>query len=108
MFIVTQDKEVVVNANNLTNIYISNGNIMARMVDSEVVVLGAYVGRAKEILAKMLDDIFIPNMVVTNKTIPDDFAEQFKGLENKPWGIAVSDGANAVPYSREVYYMPEE
>lgn len=109
MFIVSKDRDMLINMDNVTNIYIENrSRIMARTVDSEEIVLGVYSNRADEIFSEVLDTMFIPNMVVTNKTIPDGFAEQFKGLDNKSWGIAVAEGENVVPYAREIYYMPEE
>lgn len=109
MFIVSKDRDVVVNIDNITNLYIENGNnILARTVDSEEILLGRYLDHAGDVFKELLGNIFVPNMVVTNQTIPDDFAEQFKGLNNKPWGIALADGANVVPYAIDVYYMPEE
>ena len=109
MFIVSKDREVVVNADNTTNIYIENGNkILARMVDSEEVVLGFYVTGAKSAFEKMLNAIFIPNMIAINTVVTDDYAEKFKGFGDAPWGIAIGKDEDIKPIPRAVYYMPEE
>lgn len=61
MFIVSQNRDIVVNVDNTTNIYIENGNkVMARMVDSEEVVLGFYVCEAKTVFEEMLKKVFPP------------------------------------------------
>lgn len=109
MFIVSKDRDVLINVDNVTNIYIENrSRIMARAIDSEEILLGVYANQADEVFAEVLGNIFIPNMIVSNKVIPDDFAEQFKGANNKPRGIAVGTGESVTPYAREIYYMPEE
>ncbi len=112
MFIITKDREIVVNVDNTTNIYIENGNrIMARMVDSEDVILGFYVDGAKRVFEEMLSKVFPPATLIFQKCMPDkESASVFK--DNLDLGaIVVSDRAGRAEvkmYDCGVYYMPEE
>lgn len=101
MFIVSQDRRIIVNADNITNIYISGDRILAHMIDSEEILLGSYENgrKTKEVIEEMLNAILAPNA----------FAERFKKTKKEPWGVTSekdSDIKQIIP--REIYYMPEE
>lgn len=112
MFIIAKDREIVVNVDNITNIYIENGNrIMARMVDSEDVILGFYVDGAKRVFEEMLSKVFPPTTLIFQNCMPDkESASAFKDKLNLG-AIVISDctgRAEVKMYDCGVFYMPEE
>lgn len=77
MYIISQDREVVINTDNTTNIFIEKGTrITARMVDSEEVALGVYINGATEIFQKMLKECFSPQIIFTNVEPPEEIREK--------------------------------
>lgn len=112
MFIVSKDRDVVINMDNVTNIYIENGNnIMARAVDSEEILLGRYINCAYEIFADMLQKAFPPATLIFQNCMPDK--ESISAFKDKVdlGAIVVSDAtdrAEVKMYDCGVYYMPEE
>lgn len=111
MFIVNQDRNEIVNADNVTHIFIENGKrIMAETTAANCITLGVYEevnDRAYDVFNKMIDAMFIPNMIAVNKNVDDDFADKFRDHGNKPWGIILKGDEYLMPYQRDVYYMPE-
>lgn len=112
MFIVNQDRNELVNADNVVRIFVENEvRIMAETPGGDSIVLGMYAnrkGKANEVFGEFLNTIFVPNLIAVNTMVPDDYAEKFKNLGNQPWGIAIGSGEDIKPFTREVYYMPEE
>lgn len=115
MFIVSKDREIVVNVDNVTNIFMQNENrIIARTVDSEEVLLGLYVGGgAKGIFEDMLKNVFPPTTLIFKNCMADFEHEQWKNLKDRAdlGAILVSDStgnAEVKMYDCGVYYMPEE
>lgn len=112
MFIINQDRNELINADNIVRIYIENEvRIMAETCGGNNIILGMYLKRkdkAYEVFKEMLDLMFLPNLVTVNTVLADDFEEKLKNLNNLPWGISVEKGGNIEAYNREVYYMPEE
>lgn len=112
MFIVNQDRNEIVNADNVVRIFVENEvRIVAETSGGDDIVLGMYVKRenkAQGVFEEILRTMFIPNLVAVNTIVTDDFAEKFRNLGNMPWGIAVGPGEDIKPFNREVYYMPEE
>ncbi len=113
MFIVSKDREIVVNVDNVTNVFMQNGNrIIARTVDSEEVLLGLYVrGGAKDVFEDMLKKVFPPDTLIFKNCMLDD--ESLHNLKDKVDlnAILVSDStavAEVKMYECGVYYMPEE
>jgi len=112
MFIVSNDRGTVVNADNVTNIFTVNGNrIVARMVDSEEVIIGEYKEKAEIVFKEMLKNVFPPDPIIFKNCTQDkerlsEFADKMD-LET----IIISDDANRSEVKRYdcgVYYMPEE
>lgn len=112
MFIVTKDREIVVNVDNITNIYIENGNrVVARMVDSEEVILGFYADGAKRVFEEMLSKVFSPTTLVFQNCMPDQGSISAFKDKMDLGAIVVSDGTDRPEvkmYDCGVYYMPEE
>ena len=112
MFIISQDKETIVNVDNVTNIFIVNGNrVAARMVDSEEIILGFYVAGAKKVFDEMLKTVFPPVTLIFQNCMPDK--ESISAFKDKMdlGAIIVNDGtdrAEVKMYDCGVYYMPEE
>lgn len=110
MFIINQDRNVMVNTDHIINIYVEDTKVQAR-TSAGYTVLGIYdhhENRADEVFKEMLGNMFIPNLVAVNTVVTEDYAEKFKSFANKPWGIAIGPGEDIKPFNREVYYMPEE
>lgn len=113
MFIVNQDRNEIINADNVVRIFVENEvRIVAETSGGDSIILGMYVKRekkAQEVFEEILKTMFIPNVVAINTVVTDDYAERFRGMiGNKPWGIAIGPGEDIRPYARDVYYMPEE
>lgn len=111
MFIVSQDRGMVVNADNVTNIFMSGSRLVARMVDSEEAILGDYKDRVGNVFEEMLKNVFPPSTLIFKNCMPDkenmpDF------LDKRDLGaIFVSDhtdNADVKMYGCGVYYMPEK
>lgn len=112
MFIVSKDREIVVNTDNITNIYIANGNkIMAHMVDSEEIMLGIYVKGAKAVFEEMLKNVFPPDTLIFKNCTPDKESMQDFLTKRNLGAVFVNDHTDNVEtkmYGCGVYYMPEE
>lgn len=112
MFIVNQDRDGIINTDNVVRIFVENEvRIVAETTGNYNIILGMYVKRekkAQEVFEEILNAVFIPNLIAINTVVPDDYEEKFKGFQNEPWGIAVGEGADIKPFDRAVYYMPEE
>jgi len=113
MFIVSKDRDVVINMDNATNVYIENENlIMARMVDSEEIVLGRYLEHAEDVFREMLKNVFPPATLIFKNCMADFESEQWKNIKDRAdlGAILVSDGTEKSEikmYDCGVYYMPE-
>lgn len=112
MFIVNQDRDAIINADNVVRIFVENEvRIVAETVGNYNNILGIYVKRekkAQEVFEEILNTVFIPNLIAINTVVPEDYAEKFKELQNEPWGIAIGEGSDIKPFARAVYYMPEQ
>lgn len=111
MYIISQNRGMVVNADNITNIYIGGGQITARMVDSEEVILGKYKERVGSVFEEMLKNMFPPDTLIFKNCIPDKESMQ-DFLTKKNLGAVFvndhTDNVEAKMYGCGVYYMPEE
>lgn len=111
MFIINQDRNVVVNTDHIISIYVDDTKVSAK-TSVGYTVLGIYdhrENRADEVFKEMLENIFIPNLIVINTTIPDDFAEKFKKWPTMPWGVSFAgEHVDIKTIERAAYYMPEE
>ena len=112
MFIVNQDRNEIINADNVVRIFVENEvRIMAETSGGDNIMLGMYVkheGKAQGVFEEIIKTMFVPNLVAVNTIVTDDYADKFKNLCSGPWGIAVGPGEYIRPYSREAFYMPEE
>ena len=115
MFIINQDRNVMVNADHITHVYIENNTrIVAETSRGEEIVLGNYKNcncecRADEVFKDMLSNMFIPNLIAINTNVSDDFAENFKKFSTLPWGVALKgENVDIKTVERAAYYMPEE
>lgn len=113
MFIVNQDRNVMVNTDHIIRIYIANNTrITAETSGRDDVVLGNYKchdGRADEVFKDMISNMFIPNLIAINANVEDDFAENFKKFSTLPWGVALKgENVDIKTVERAAYYMPEE
>lgn len=112
MFIVNQDRNEIINTDNVVRIFVENEvRIVAETSGGDNIMLGMYIKRenkAQGVFEEIIKSMFVPNLVAVNTIVTDDYAEKFKNLRIGPWGIAVGPGEDIRPYSREVFYMPEE
>lgn len=112
MFIVSQNRDIVVNVDNITNIYIENENIIiARAVDSEEIFLGMYHNKTNEVFKEMLKNVFPPSTLIFHNCMLDK--ESLSAFKDKQelGAIFVSDDTNRAEvkmFDCGVYYMPEE
>lgn len=113
MFVINQDRNVMVNTDHVIRIYVENDTrVMAETSCERDIVLGIYnhrENRADEVFKEMLENIFIPNPIVINTAIPDDFADKFKKWSTMPWGVSFAgEHVDIKTIERAAYYMPEE
>lgn len=112
MFIVSKDRDIVVNVDNVTNIFMNTEyKIVARMVDSEEVVLGIYADGAYKVFVEILKKVFPPATLIFKNCMLDD--ESLCSIKDKTdlGAILVSDSTGSAEvkmYDCGVYYMPEE
>lgn len=112
MFIISQNRDVVVNVNNITNIYIENENrIIARAVDSEEIFLGMYLSRTNEVFKEMLLKVFPPTtLIFKNCELDMEDTSRMRDIAADAKIISVKDDncvSEARIYDCGVYYMPE-
>lgn len=115
MFIINQDRNVMVNADHIIYVYIENNTrIVAETSSGEEIVLGNYKNcncecRADEVFKEMLLNMFIPNIIAINTDVSDNFSENFKKWPTRPWGIPIKgENVDIKTVERAAYYMPEE
>lgn len=113
MFIINQDRNVMVNTDHIIRVYIANDTrVTAETSCGDDVVLGNYRdrdGRADEVFKDMLSNMFIPNLIAINTNALDNFAENFKKFPTLPWGVALQgENVDIKTVERAAYYMPEE
>lgn len=113
MFIVNQDRDEIVNTDNIVRIFVENDvRVIAETSNGTEVLLGMYLKRenkANEVFKEMLDNMFIPNLIAINADILDDFHKGFKEWPIMPWGVALKgENVDIKTVERAAYYMPEE
>lgn len=113
MFIVNQDRDEIVNTDNIVRIFVENDvRVIAETSNGTEVLFGMYLKRenkADEVFKDMLSYMFIPNLIAINTNVSDDFAENFKKFSTLPWGVALKgENVDIKTVERAVYYMPEE
>jgi len=114
MFIVSSDRESMVNAGNFARFCVNGKTVLASTLDNITVSIGAYESneRAKEVFKELTAAIANSKPIFFNNTIPsEDLINIFRGQTDS---IAMYyekmniDAAIAVQVDKTIYYMPEE
>lgn len=110
MFIVTQQRDMVLNVDNLISVKVDGKRIIA-VTETDDYVIGTYKDseRAGEVFRENLKTIFQPVIVMKNCK-PDESFERLKDLfgTDKVCVIEkIGDGASVEFGNAGVYYMPE-
>lgn len=111
MFIVTQQRDMVLNADNLISVKVDGKRIIA-VAETDDYVIGTYKNseRAGEVFRENLKNIFKPVLVMKNCK-PDESFERLKEMfgTNEVCIIEnIGDKASVEFNNSGVYYMPEE
>lgn len=115
MFIVNQNRNMMVNADHITHVYIENNTrIVAGTSRGGDIVLGNYKNcncecRADEVFKEMLSNMFVPNLIAINTEVSANFSKGFKEWSTMPWGVSLEgENVDIKTVERAAYYMPEE
>lgn len=109
MFIVSADRNNIVNVDNVVSIGIDGKKILA-MTAVDDIILGSYRNeeRSKEIYAVMLKEVFPPStLVLQNCTMDKSEYEKLKEIESGVICVCGED-ADIKQFDCGVFYMPEE
>lgn len=108
MFIVTAERDEVMNLDNVISVRVENNRIIAvtRVDDCFIGTYGSS-ERAKEVFKDMLNTVFPPLVIFKNCT-PDEEWGKISKFRNESITIR-GEGEASVEFSNcGVYYMPEE
>ena len=81
IYIVMQNRNSILNVDNVVQIYTEDSCIMALLFDGNMLCLGSYKDheRAKDVFSKMLKECFPPDVVVfKNMDIPEEVIGQMQ------------------------------
>lgn len=111
MFIVTQERDNVLNVDNVISVNVDGKRIVA-VTKTNDYVIGAYTDpdRAEGVFKEMLQNVFQPVIVMKNCK-PDENFEKFENLlgTSKVCLVEnVGDRASVEFINNETYYMPEK
>ena len=116
MFVVSQNRKEVVNADNVRLFYVYRNIVVAQFRPGQETDLGKYVSdkRAEEVFEQMLKECFPPSTVIfQNVDMPSDFLERIerenkKVIENAVFLEAPEQPVKFEKFDLNCWYMPEE
>jgi len=116
MFVVSQNRREVVNADTVRKFYVYRNIVVAHFNPGQETDLGKYVSykRAEEVFDQMLKECFHPSMVIfQNVDMPSNLLERIerenkKVIENALFMIAPEQPVKFEKFDLNCWYMPEE